>query len=125
MEFRTFYDRIDGKVLDYTERITETSPVEPNLSLSLEEIFERWKRNQPLDIVMRNGQYDIDGRLLSDTEEEEIMNQCEEVSDISEVRTTPNPLRNVDENEPSTDSSLGDNEVHSDAESSPEANEGD
>ena len=85
MEFRTFYDRFENKISDYRETIIEPSKVEPNLSLSLQEIFERWKRNQPLDIQMRNGQYDIEGRQLTETEEDIILDECDERSDISEL----------------------------------------
>lgn len=89
MEFRTFYDRIGQHQPTHVEIITEHSPVEPNLSLTLEEIFERWKRNQPLDIITRNGSYDFDGRELTESEEDEVLNDCEERKDISEYDMTP------------------------------------
>lgn len=36
---------------------SESTKVQPNLSLSVAEIYDRWRKNLPLDVVMRNGEF--------------------------------------------------------------------
>lgn len=78
MNFRTFYDRAELEIRDKSLTITEVSRVVPNLTLSLEEIFERWKRNLPLDIQLRNGEYDVEGRNLTDEEDNVLFDSVDE-----------------------------------------------
>lgn len=59
MEYRTFYDRAEKKIDDHKQRISNESVVKPNLSLSVKEIYDRWQRNEPLDVMLRNGEFDI------------------------------------------------------------------
>lgn len=35
---------------------------QPDLSLSVQEILERWKRNEPLDVVTRNGSFVVEDK---------------------------------------------------------------
>lgn len=51
-----------GKWYDYRDRFvpsfdSETTRVQPNLALSVQDIYERWRKNLPLDVVMRNGEF--------------------------------------------------------------------
>lgn len=57
MQFRTFYDRIEKKVPTYKEVNFGSDDVKPNLTLSVREIYERWRRNEPLDLMTRNGTF--------------------------------------------------------------------
>ena len=40
--------------------------VEPDLSLSVKEIMDRWVRNQPLDVIQRNGTFLVEGNDFDD-----------------------------------------------------------
>lgn len=61
MKFRTFYDRVEQNIKSHVEVNEAPSPVQPNLTLSIRDIFDRWTRNQPLDLMTRNGSFMTDG----------------------------------------------------------------
>lgn len=63
MNFRTFYDRVEQNIHSYKEVNNAPSPVQPNLSLSIREIFDRWKKNMPLDLMTRNGSFMTEGTI--------------------------------------------------------------
>lgn len=54
VEFGKWYDDRDRFVPSFD---SETTRVQPNLALSVQDIYERWRKNLPLDVVMRNGEF--------------------------------------------------------------------
>lgn len=81
MKFRTFYDRVEQNVPTYHEQNSGESRVKPNMTLSIKEIFDRWVRNEPLDLFLRNGSYMYD----DDSFESDLDSPQIEFNDIGEA----------------------------------------